>query len=92
MQLTGSGWVPATFSLAAADLTKTQGPLSYNDVISNVATLRILHATGPSSNGGEIPGMLGIDNVRAEPIPEPGTLVLMMMGLFLRGRLLSCGR
>jgi hypothetical protein len=77
----GSGWVPATFSLAAADLTKTQGPLGYHDVISNVVTLRILHSTGPNAIGGIIEGRLGIDNVRAEPIPEPATTCLLLLGV-----------
>jgi hypothetical protein len=77
----GSGWVPATFSLAEADLTKTQGPFGYNDVISNVTTLRLLHSTGPNAIGGLIPGMLGIDNITAEPIPEPAAGCLFLIGI-----------
>ncbi|MDP1676772.1 MAG: T9SS type A sorting domain-containing protein, partial [Bacteroidota bacterium] len=69
-----SGWITASFSIQEADMTMLSGT-SYASVISDVATVRLLHSTSPSHNGENIAAQLGIDNITAANIPFPVELV-----------------
>jgi hypothetical protein len=68
----GSGWMSVDFPLASAAMTLVDGSDPYAAVMSNVATLRLLHATVPSSVGNLVTATLGVDNITAvgtAPIP-----------------------
>ena len=70
-------WHHAVFRLDSSSLSPVGIPPTLSQVLSNAAELRILHAAGPALNGDTIVATLGIDNIRASPVPEPtGILVL----------------
>ena len=57
--------------------------MTLNDLLSDVAELRILHSTTPSLTGQQIVGQAGIDNIAAEAVdavPEPGACALLLAG------------
>ncbi len=65
-----SGWSHLFFSLDCADLTSVQGTASCNQVLSGVASLRILHATTPDARGDSLSTVVGLDDITAaNPIP-----------------------
>lgn len=80
----GSGWQKVSFSLQPADLVALIG--TANDVLANVDTLRIFHNPDPTFPG---PGVgiplvnaaVGVDNITAAGVPEPGTMGLLLTGL-----------
>ncbi|MBX6313936.1 MAG: hypothetical protein IRY99_13620 [Isosphaeraceae bacterium] len=76
-------WYHAVFTLDMASLTRLNSTtLTLEGLLSNVAEFRILHATAPALNGTRIASQVGIDNIRAlpVPVPEPGALALMLSG------------
>jgi hypothetical protein len=75
----GSGWQLAVFDLGSADLQSVQGPDSYTQLMSDVATFRVLSAQTPSALGDPIPAVLGVDRLVA--LPEPGAGALLGAGL-----------
>lgn len=77
----GSGWTDAVFSLNPAALTNTQGSATVGDVLQNVITLRILHSALPDSRGDPIVATLGVDNVEALAVPEPSSVVLVLLAV-----------
>jgi hypothetical protein len=77
----GSGWVAVTFSIGASDLVQTNGSASYAQVMSSVFTLRVLHASSPTSLGESVIGSLGIDALTAVPEPGAGLLLLAAAAL-----------
>lgn len=83
----GSGWVLAVFPIGSADLQSAQGTATYAELMSNVATLRILHVETPQAIGDPIPATLGVDRIVA--LPEPGASALCASGL---AALALCGR
>jgi hypothetical protein len=79
-----SGWQTATFSLAPEDLRP--GDFAATDAattLSNVAVLRLLHATSPAWVGDSIAAQLWIDGVEALPEPAAGAALLAGV-LFVR--------
>lgn len=70
----GSGWLPASFSLQPGALTGL-GASTLSDVIE----LRLFHGTGATFPGAKIAAQLGVDNVTA--VPEPAAAALMLAGL-----------
>ena len=75
----GGDWQLVVFSLASADLTRTQGTADYATVLGGVVTLRILHSAAPSAFGDYIVATLGVDRVLA--LPEPGAIALTASGI-----------
>jgi hypothetical protein len=75
----GAGWTAVRFPLAPTDVTLLQdaGSASYQDIMSSVAAIRLLHAVLPDNRGTSVTGTLGIDNIRAVGVPEPATVVLL---------------
>lgn len=84
-----SGWTSLTFDLAESNMERTG--VSYTDTFSSVSQLRVIHRYDPSvGNGGPpdaadsvlgalgspIAARVGIDNIQALGVPEPGTLAL----------------
>jgi hypothetical protein len=73
----GSGWVTAHFPLNAANLTG--GSLS---VLSSITEIDLVHSATPIFTRQSSPpviAQLGVDNVRAITVPEPGTAGGMAM-------------
>lgn len=56
---------PVVFNLNAAEMVRVRGTQSLADVLLNVTTMRILHATAPAWRGGSIPATLDVDNITA---------------------------
>lgn len=86
------GWTRIEFPISALDLQGVQGVgTNFRSVMTNVAALRILHATSPDNNGSTITGTIGIDNISAlRRLPEPATGVaaiwISLAALHLRRR------
>jgi hypothetical protein len=74
-------WYSLVFELEAADFTQvTGGSSTFADVLLDVERIRFLsRELDPGWNGDEIVTVLGIDNILN--LPEPGTLVLVGLGL-----------
>jgi hypothetical protein len=73
----GSGWVPATFSLAPANLSGA----SPGAVMSNVVELNLLHSPAVVSTRSSAPNVaaqLGVDNVTAVPEPAAAAAALSL--------------
>jgi hypothetical protein len=71
----GSGWMNVSFPLNAANLSG--GTLS--TVLSNVTNLNLVHAPSfvlARTSSPSIVAQLGVDNIRAVVVPEPGTLAM----------------
>ncbi len=82
-------WRTYTFSLLEADLTRVQGTGTYAALAANVDRIMFRHDPAPASATGiSVPGTLGIDNVAAVTVPEPGVLgaVLAAGALLARRR------
>lgn len=77
-----SQWHPVTFDLSAGGLTNIGGIDPLNTTLGNVIELRILSAqSGPAFNGDTVMGILGVDNIRAVGVPEPGSIGLCSLAL-----------
>jgi hypothetical protein len=78
-------WHHVTFPLAEAALTQVVAGDTYGQTISNVSQLMIRYDAGttPSSSGSTFAGTLGIDNVMAVAVPEPGSAGVLAGGAFL---------
>ncbi len=77
-----SGWQHTTFSLSAANFTAIGSPGDFSTFLSSFnGQLRILSSVSLSLLGDPVAATLGIDNVQA--IPEPSTLVMVMLGIGL---------
>jgi hypothetical protein len=71
----GSGWMNVSFPLSAGNLSG--GTLS--TVLGNVTELNLVHAPNLVLDRQQSPNIvaqLGVDNIRAVAVPEPGTLAL----------------
>jgi hypothetical protein len=75
----GSGWVHATFGIAPADLTALMGDASA--ALSGATVIRLFHSDVIGFPGLPIVASLGVDNITAEAIPEPASLVLFSVSL-----------
>ena len=86
------GWTRAVFSLLPRDLVPVSGRsgVTGNDVmatLANVQELRLLNSASPDWTGSPVVATLGIDNVRAVPLPAAALLFgsgLMSLGLWRR--------
>ena len=80
--LPAGAWQSATFGLSESDLTQVTGADSLQDVLANVAELRIISASaGPNFQGDSVNAVLGVDNIRA--VPEPATMFLGLISCVL---------
>jgi hypothetical protein len=75
----GSGWTTVSFPITSANLSG--GTVS--TVLNNVTNVDLIHSpnfTTFRSASPNIVAQLGVDNIRALAVPEPGTLVLAGIG------------
>jgi hypothetical protein len=82
--LAGSGWQHFTYTINPAQFTLAQGAGTFAATIAN--TNRIMLRSNPNVNepfGNPIVAVLGIDNVHANAVPEPGTLCALGLGLLV---------
>jgi hypothetical protein len=94
----GSGWTTVHFSLLPSGL-QSGGLGTVEGALRNVDTLRIFHNPDPTFPGPNIgippvSAELGVDNITASPIPEPGAWWLAAGGaafVFTRRYLASRG-
>jgi hypothetical protein len=70
-------WYHATFTLTAAQMTAVGSPPPFADLMNGPGEMRILHSAGTVLNGDPINAIVGIDNIRASPVPEPAGLVVV---------------
>lgn len=67
----GGGWTTVSFPLASANLAGD----SVNDVLAGVSELNLVHSPSVITSRAAAPGIeaqLGVDNITAGPVPEPG--------------------
>jgi len=79
-----SGWVSVLFPVALSDLTAGLG--SVTDALTGATEMRIFHSPTAGIPGPAVIVQLGVDNIQAvgvAPVPEPGTLSLVLGGLSL---------
>jgi hypothetical protein len=76
-------WHHARFSLAASDLTRSNGSTPAATALTRITELRIIHSVGADFMGDAINSSFGVDNIRA--VPEPAAAGLL--GLVLAGAL-----
>ena len=71
-------WHHFTFSMRAADMTSVSGTDTFTDTLSAANRLMFRHDDGvPSSQGTAFVGSMGIDNVKALSVPEPGAIAAL---------------
>jgi hypothetical protein len=70
----GGGWTHVVFPVSAADLTAVSG--STSALLSQVTLLRIIHSP-TADDAVPVVGVLGVDNITANAVPEPASLVLI---------------
>jgi hypothetical protein len=73
-------WHHAVFRLDGASMTAVGAPPTLSQVLSGVTELRIIHSAAPALMGNTIVATLGIDNVRASPVPEPAGILALAAG------------
>lgn len=80
-----SGWQLVQFNFSS--LTPISSPAALATFLSNVAEMRIFHAPlANTTQGVNVVGTLGIDNLRAVPEPAGPALLLVAGGLIFAGR------
>jgi hypothetical protein len=78
----GSPWTSISFSLLPGDLKVLQGDVDV--LLGEVTELRFFHGVADGFPGESLTAQLGIDNLRAlgaQRVTEPGSLVLLSLGL-----------
>jgi hypothetical protein len=75
----GTGWTSVSFEVGPDDLTALMGTV--DDALSNTTAIRLYHSPTVAFPGPEIVSLLGVDNIRAQAIPEPASIVLMGLGM-----------
>jgi hypothetical protein len=73
-------WHHAVFLLDPDNLTPIGSPPPLDTLLSNVAEFRILDSVRPALNGDVIDTKVGVDNIRALELPEPGSFALFLAG------------
>ena len=80
-------WTLVEFPLGKADLVRTDGLGSYDEVMSNVLTLRLLHHPEPTALGDQTFATFGADLITAHgadgefTTPEPSTISLVLLAI-----------
>jgi hypothetical protein len=74
----GSGWMHVVFPVTPDALTAVLGDV--NTALANTTILRIFHGATATFPGSPIAAQLGVDNITATQLPEPGTLALFAVG------------
>jgi hypothetical protein len=73
-------WHHASFLLDPESLTAIGAAPPLATLLSNVAEFRILNSARPALNGDDINSQVGIDNIAALEIHEPGGFLLLFTG------------
>jgi hypothetical protein len=82
----GGGWNTYDIPIQAADLVAVQGSATYESVMANVRTLRILHNDHPDARALTVPLYTDLDIDNVEALPEPASAPALGAGaLLLRG-------
>ena len=63
-------WTAVDFPILEPDLASVENPGAYADLMSDVVTLRFIHAAAPSARGDTVVATLGIDNIMANAAAE----------------------
>jgi hypothetical protein len=97
LDLTADGlWHHRVFLLDTADLTAVNSPAALDSFLTSVAEFRILSEAGPglTLNGDPVAAVFGVDNIHAvAPVPEPGSLLLIVAGAgFIGGAVVRARR
>ncbi len=71
----GGDWTTVQFALDPPALTLLMGDLDV--LLGNVTALRIIHNPDPSFPPPAVVALLGVDNIRALPVSEPTTALLL---------------
>lgn len=82
----GSVWLHHVFPIDAANLTPVNSPPALNTFLTNVLEVRLLSAQSVLDfQGDTIAATAGADNIRALPVPEPGSVLLVAAAAGLAG-------
>jgi hypothetical protein len=73
-------WHHATFLLESTSPTAIGAAQPLNTLLSKVAEFRILNSPTPALNGTDVNAPVGVDNISALVIPEPGSFDLFLLG------------
>jgi len=73
-------WHHAIFRLDGASMTAVGAPPTLSQVLSAATELRIIHSAAPALMGDTVMATLGIDNIRARPVPEPTGILAAAAG------------
>ena len=87
MLAANSGWLSAIFPITEAALTTTGGG-TYEDTITNVSEMRILHNTSPAHQGAKEAAEFHVDNLRA--VPEPASLAMSILAFLAVSARMRC--
>ncbi len=78
----GSGWLSIAFPLFGPDgLVAVEGTLE--GALANATELRIFHNVEFAFTPSPVVATLGVDNITAAVVPEPGTFLLLCSGLLV---------
>lgn len=76
-----SGWQHFSFSLDSSNFVQTEGSTSFASTLSAANQMMFRHNPNPSNGGVTILADLGVDNISANPVPEPASLLVFSLGI-----------
>jgi hypothetical protein len=83
----GGDWTSPVFPIAPSDLVASAGSVA--TALANATELRIYHSAASGFPGEPIVAQLGMDNIRADGVPEAGSTALRLglsAGALMAGR------
>lgn len=72
-------WRHTSFELSAAKMTAVGAPAAFDQFMTGVTEMRVLHATAADLRGSTVVAMVGVDNIELSftPVPEPAGVLLV---------------